>query len=147
MFRIGLFLALGLASMAASAQSDTTDAADVWRTVEAQWKADASGDEKWFDRMLTDRFMGWSKTAPAPRSKDSTEMWSRFNRKRTKLVAHELYPLSIVVEGDVAVAHYLYSSATENSKDDVDVTNGRFTDGLIRTDDGWRFLSWHGGDD
>jgi ketosteroid isomerase-like protein len=61
-------------------------------------------------------------------------------------VAHELYPLAIVVHGDVAVAHYLYTSAFKRRDGDVEVNNGRYSDVLVRTPDGWKFLSWHGGD-
>ena len=74
-------------------------------------------------------------------------MWDRFNDKQGKSVMHELYPLAIVVHGDVAVAHYLYSSAFEDKEGKIEVNNGRYTDVLVKTDEGWRFISWHGGDD
>ena len=60
---------------------------------------------------------------------------------------HELYPLDIVVHGDVAVAHYLYSNAFEDKEGKIKVSNGRYSDVLIKTDAGWKFISWHGGDD
>ena len=63
------------------------------------------------------------------------------------MVAHELYPLEIVVEGDTAIVHYLYSSAYKDKDGEVETSHGRFTDILVRTTDGWRFLGWHGGDD
>ena len=77
----------------------------------------------------------------------STRMWDRFESTQGKAVAHELYPLSIVVHGNVAVAHYLYTNAFEDKDGDVEVSNGRYTDVLVRTDSGWKFLAWHGGDD
>lgn len=73
-------------------------------------------------------------------------MWDRFSEQLGKMVAHELYPLSIVVHDDVAVAQYMYSSAFEDKKGDIERSNGRYTDVLVRTDDGWKFLAWHGGD-
>ena len=51
------------------------------------------------------------------------------------------------VEGDTAVAHYFYTSAYEDNDDKVEVSNGRYTDILVRTEDGWKFISWHGGND
>ena len=63
------------------------------------------------------------------------------------IVAHELYPLQIIVHDDVAIAHYMYTSAYRSKDGDVELSNGRFSDVLIRTEDGWKFLSWHGGDD
>ncbi len=129
------------------AQEASDDSADVWAAVEAAWEADEKGDKRWVDRMLTDDFAGWSKSSPAPRSKDSTEMWDRFSDQQGKSLAHELYPLSIVVHDDIAIAHYLYTNAFEDKKDELEMSNGRYTDVLVRTDDGWRFIAWHGGDD
>ena len=120
---------------------------DVWSVIEQEWNADEDGDRDWPDRLLTEDFSGWGYDSPAPRSKTSTKMWDRFSEQLGKMVAHELYPLSIVVHNDVAVAHYLYSSAFKPKDGDIEVSNGRYTDVLVRTDEGWRFLTWHGGDD
>ena len=129
------------------AQDAASDRADVWSVVEQQWDAEKSGDKKWIDNYLADNFSGWQTNSPAPRSKASTKMWDRFADSQGSLVAHELYPLQIVVHGDVAVAHYLYSSAYKSKDGDVEMNNGRFSDVLVRTEDGWKFFSWHGGDD
>lgn len=131
----------------AFAQDAVDDQADVWSVIEEEWNADEKGDKNWPDLLLSDDFTGWAKDSPAPRSKSSTKMWDRFSVEMGKMVAHELYPLSIVVNGDVAVAHYLYSSAYEPKNGEIEMTNGRFTDVLVRTEDGWKFLAWHGGDD
>jgi ketosteroid isomerase-like protein len=55
--------------------------------------------------------------------------------------------LAITIGGDVAVAHYLYSTAYKPKNGDIEMSNGRYTDVLIRTEDGWKFIAWHGGDD
>lgn len=129
------------------AQETANDQADVWSTIEQQWDASEKGDKKWTDRFLADSFSGWPKNSPAPRNKSSTQMWDRFNDTQGEMIAHELYPLAIIVHGDVAVAHYLYTSAYKEKKGDVEVGNGRYTDILVRGEDGWKFLSWHGGND
>jgi len=129
------------------AQETPDDQADVWSTIEDQWDAEEKGDKKWLDRLLSDDFSGWPTNSPAPRSKASTAMWDRFSDDQGETVAHELYPLAIVVNGDVAIAHYLYSSAFKDNDDKVEVSNGRYTDILIRTEDGWKFIAWHGGED
>jgi hypothetical protein len=134
-------------STTAAAQETANDQADVWSVVERQWEAVEKGNKKWTERFLVNEFSGWQKSSPAPRNKSSTQMWERFNASQGSVVAHELYPLAIIVHGDVAVAHYLYTSAFEDSEGDVEVNNGRFSDILVRTEDGWKFLSWHGGDD
>ena len=50
-------------------------------------------------------------------------------------------------QDDVAVAHYLYSSAYKPKSGDIEMNNGRYTDVLVRTEDGLKFIAWHGGDD
>ena len=132
---------------AASAQDIHDDEADVLLTIEREWEASSKGDQDRIDKMLTDDFMGWAKGSPAPRTKTSTSNWSRFSEQMGKVVRYELYPLSITISGDVAVAHYLYSSAYKPKDGEIKITNGRYTDVLIRTADGWKFIAWHGGDD
>jgi len=136
-----------LLSGLATAQDGAGDQASIWASVEKQWNAVEAGDRKWMDELLADDFTGWPKNSPAPRNKASTTMWNRFNESQGKVVAHELYPLAIVVHGDVAVAHYLYTSAYKNKRDEVEMSNGRYSDVLVRTEDGWKFLTWHGGAD
>jgi ketosteroid isomerase-like protein len=131
----------------AFSQETGDDSADVWSVIEEEWNADENGDQDWPDRLLTDDFSGWEYDSPAPRSKSSMKMWNRFNKQIGKMVAHELYPLSIVVHQDVAVAHYLFSSAFESKDGDIEVSNGRYTDVLVRSDGSWKFLTWHGGED
>ena len=60
--------------------------------------------------MLASQFMGWGKNSPAPRSKTSNSKWRSFSAEMGRVVRYELYPLSITVNGDVAIAHYLYST-------------------------------------
>ena len=134
-------------SGAVNAQDSAEDRANVWSVIEQQWDAVENDDKKWTDRFLAEDFSGWPNSSPAPRNRASTKMWDRFNDTQGEVVAHELYPMAIVIHGDVAVAHYLYTSAFENKDGAVEVNNGRYSDILVRTLDGWKFLSWHGGDD
>jgi len=125
----------------------TTDDAAVWSVVERQWEASQQGDSKWVDTLLAEDFTGWSNANPTPRTKESVRMWQKFESKQWDGEMHELYPLSIVVHGDMAVAHYLYSNAGEDAEGETRVINGRFTDVLVRIDGEWKFIAWHGGSD
>lgn len=147
MLRIALIGAGLFVLTVAQAQDAADESADVWEAVEAQWDAEEKGDKRWIERLLTEDFAGWGKNSPAPRSKASTQMWDRFTDQQGEMVAHELYPLSIIVRDDTAIAHYLYTSAYEDTDGEVEISNGRYTDILVRTDDGWKFIAWHGGDD
>ena len=130
------------------AQDIRDDEADVLLTIERQWEAAQKSDQDKVDGMLADNFMGWSRSSPAPRSKKSTSKWSRITDKEVgKILRYELYPLSITVDGDVAIAHYLYSTAFKAKNGEVKMHNGRYTDVLIRGEDGWKFAAWHGGND
>ncbi len=131
----------------AVAQESGNDQADVWAVIEGQWNAEESGDNDWIDELLAEEFVGWDKDSPAPRNRASTRMWDRVMDGASKQKGHELYPLSIIVRGDVAIAHYLYTSASEDQDGKLRTENGRYTDILVRTDDGWKFLAWHGGKD
>jgi len=139
-----IFLSL---SGVAIAQNSADDEADVILLIEEQWEAQQDGDDNWSDDMLVDSFSSWPTQAPAPRSKSSTQLWNRFADSQGRMIEHELYFQNIVVHGNVAVAHYFYTSAYENNDQEVEVTNGRYTDVLVRTEGGWKFLAWHGGDD
>lgn len=142
---VGILGVLGFS--VAGAQDAGNDQADVWAAVESQWNADESGDTEWIDEMLVEEFAGWDTNSPAPRNRASTRMWDRALDGVRKMKAHELYPLSIIVRGDIAVAHYLYTAANEDAGGKVELENGRYTDILVRSEDGWKFLAWHGGED
>ena len=124
---------------------DTPDDAAVWSVIEQQWEASENGDSKWLDTLLAADFTGWSNDSPAPRTKESVRMWDKFRSKQWNGKVHELYPLSIVVHGDTAVAHYLYTNAGENADGETEVISGRFTDVLVRIEGVWKFIAWHGG--
>ena len=145
--KLVLTIAILFGCTSAFAEGAADDRADAWSVIEEEWNANEKGDRKWPDRLLTDDFAGWGKDSPAPRDKASTKMWDRFDEQTGKAIAHELYPLSIIVHNDVAIAHYLYRSAFQSKDGDIKMSNGRYTDILVRTEDGWKFLAWHGGDD
>jgi ketosteroid isomerase-like protein len=147
LFKLVLIGASLMGITSAYAQDAANDQADVWTAIEGEWDAQEKGEKNWADELLTEDFTGWSKNSPAPRSRSSTKMWNRVNDMMGEMVAHELYPLSIVVHGDVAIAHYLYRSAFKSKEGDIEMANGRYTDILVRTENGWKFLSWHGGKD
>jgi ketosteroid isomerase-like protein len=132
---------------AVGAQDASDDEANVLLVIEREWEASQKGDQDKVDDMLTSDFMGWGRGSPAPRSKTSTSNWSRFRSEMGRVVRYELYPLSITIHDDVAIAHYLYSSAFKDKEGEIDISNGRYTDVLVRAEDGWKFLAWHGGDD
>ncbi|MDH4108686.1 MAG: nuclear transport factor 2 family protein [Gammaproteobacteria bacterium] len=144
-FPILLALAGTLLATPGMAQSISDDSA-VWAVIERAWAAEQRGETKWVDELLAPDFVGWPKDSPAPRDRRSTRLWMEYSTKQSEMLEHELYPLSIVVHGDVAIAHYLYSAASRLKGAPIERHDGRFTDVLVRVDGQWKFLSWHGGD-
>ena len=139
-------LVMLVVSLGASEPATADDAADVILAIEEQWEAVQKGEDDWIDERLHEKFSGWPVDSPAPRSKMSAAKWNRFFATQGRMVEHELYFQNIVVNGDVAVAHYFFTSANEDNDGDVEITSGRYTDVLVRTADGWKFLAWHGGE-
>ena len=43
--------------------------------------------------------------------------------------------------------YYYYYLASENNKGERETAHGRFTDVLLKTSTGWRFIAWRGDDD
>lgn len=140
-----VMLGLSVAVPAAFAQGDGTDEAAVWAVVERQWRAERQGDDRWVDELLSADFVGWPRESPAPRNRTSTRLWAEFNSRQSETLEYELYPLSILVHDNMAVAHYLFTTATRAGDSEVEVRNGRYTDVLVRIDTEWKFISWHGG--
>ena len=69
--RLMLILLGALLVSATMAQDTTDDEADVLLAIEREWEASQKGDQDNIDDMLTQDFMGWGKSSPAPRSKSS----------------------------------------------------------------------------
>jgi ketosteroid isomerase-like protein len=141
-----LLLAL-LFSTPGTAQQWDAEQLEVWGVIQAQWTATMEKDASWPDTFLADDFLGWGNEQPAPRDGASQRMWARYDMQNSTTLVQDLYPLGIVVHGDVAVAHYFYSTAAETPQGERETTHGRYTDVLVRDGGTWRFVAWHGGDE
>ncbi len=119
---------------------------EVWNVIEAQWKAAMEKDTTWPDKYLHEKFLGWGNQNPTPRDKSSVQKWDRYRTENSTTLLQELYLVGIVVHGNTAVAHYFYSQASENRKDERKTVHGRYTDILVKENGTWRFLAWRGGD-
>lgn len=137
--------ALALTTAPVHAQTWSDAQLEVWEAIQAEWQASMEQDESRYDRMFHDTFQGWSVEDPAPRGLDATRKWAGLEQGST--IAFELHPLSIVVTGNTAVAHYFWTELGEDADGERETTHGRYTDVLVRDADGWKFLAWAGGAD
>ena len=59
----------------------------------------------------------------------------------------DVFPLGIVVQGNVAAVHYRYTMASEDAKKERKAVSGRYADILVKEGGRWQFIAWSGGDD
>lgn len=134
-------------SGATHAQDALDDESNLLTIINDQWAAEQDGDEDAVKDMLHRDFYGWSDRSPVPQDRRSTLKWSEVQRKIGRVISFEIFPLNIIVSGDTAVVHYYYTTAFANKDGETEMSNGRYTDVLVRSGDSWKFLAWSGGSD
>jgi hypothetical protein len=100
----------------ASGQTWSDKQLEVWTVIKAQWKAAMEKDTTWPDKYLHEKFLGWGNQNPTPRDKSSVKNWERYDMENSTTLMQELFPSGIIVHDNTAVAHYFYSTASENTK-------------------------------
>jgi hypothetical protein len=141
------FASFMLLTTFASAQTWNAEQQEVWKVEEQQWQMAKDKDLSWVDKMVHQNLTYWDVDQPAPQNKSSLVRWNRYNTSNATVLEQELFPISITITGNVAVAQYRYSIARENYKKERDTATGRYTDVLIKDGGRWLFLAWAGGDD
>jgi ketosteroid isomerase-like protein len=144
---LSLSLALVAFAGVASAQTWSPESQEVWRVEEQQWKMAAEKDLSWIDKMVHPNVSYWDTDQPAPQNKASLSRWSRYESTNTTVLEQELFPITVTITGNIAVAQYRYSIARENYKKERETVKGRYTDVLVKEGGRWLFLAWAGGDD
>ena len=142
---IGLF---GSSAVMAMGHMDEDQQA-VWSTVAASWEDEASKTGEWPGEYLHEDAKAWGAEWPAPRDAASIESWARFGDENSTTEKYELFPMTVTVSGDTAVAHYGVVQITK-SDDETEREMSGLVETLVRTDDGWKFIALTGfemGDD
>ena len=142
-------LSLALAAFAgtASAQTWSAEQQEIWRVEEQQWKMAAEKDLSWIDKLVHPNLSYWDRDQPAPQNKASLSRWNRYGSTNTTVLEQELFPITVTITGNIAVAQYRYAIARENYKKEREIATGRYTDILVKEGGRWLFLAWAGGDD
>jgi hypothetical protein len=148
------YFTLGLVSLAVlafapavPAQTWSAEQQEVWKLEELQWKLAASKDSSWIEKMVHPNLSYWDKNWPGPQSKASLLLWDRYNNSSSTVLQQELFPIAIVITGNLAVVQYRYAVARENYKKEQEMVTGRYTDVLLKEGGRWLFITWAGGDD
>jgi len=139
----------GLAALAgpASAQTWTPEQKEVWAFEEQQWQMAKDKDSSWIEKMVHPSVKYWDNDQPAPQDKASLARWNRYSSAANTVLEQELYPVSMTITGNVAVAQYYYQTARENYKKERETVRGHYTDILLKENGKWWFIAWAGGDD
>ncbi len=140
-------LALVLVASAASAQTWSAEQQEVWKLEDQQWKMAADKDDSWIDKMAHPNLSYWDNDQVMPRNRASLKRWNRYGNANSTVQEQELFPISMTITGNVAVAQYRYTVARENYKKEREVVSGRYTDVFIKDGGQWKFIAWAGGDD
>jgi hypothetical protein len=131
----------------ASAQALSPDQQDVWKVEQQQWKMAAAKDLSWIDKLLHANMQFWETGAPMPRDMASIKHWSRYDSESETVLEYEIFPISVTITGNVAVAQYHFMMARENYKKDRETVTGHYMDVLVKEGGHWQFIAWAGGDD
>ncbi len=142
-----LALSFGFLPLLAAAQTWTPEQQEVWRLEEQQWQMVKDKDLTWIDKMVHANISYWDVDQPGPQNKASLTQWSRFSSSASTVLEQELFPISITITGNLAVAQYRYSLVRENYKKERETATGRYTDVLVKEGGRWLFIAWAGGDD
>ncbi len=142
-----LFVFMTVFAGAAAAQSWSAEQQEIWRLEEAQWKMAADKDMSWIDKYVHANLSYWENDQQMPQNKASLVRWSRYGNTMGTVLEQEIYPISIVVTGHLAVINYRYTIARENYKKERETVHGRYTDVMLKDGAQWKFITWSGGDD
>ena len=147
--RLAVISALSLAflPMLAAAQTWTAEQQEIWRLEAQQWQMAKDEDLTWIDQMVHPNITFWDVDQPGPQNKESLARWNRYSSAASTVLEQELFPISVTITGNLAVAHYRYSIVRENYKQERETATGRYTDVLIKEGGRWLFIAWAGGDD
>jgi hypothetical protein len=140
---VGVTCFIALLALPAQAQKWSAEESEVWQTISEVWEMEMAGDHSWTDRLHAS-YQSWPYEAPFPMDKASTLHFIRAEEGHFKILAQHLAPVGIVIVGDTAVVHYFHTTVTEWDDGERETSDGRATDVLTRTKDGWRILSWVG---
>jgi hypothetical protein len=116
------------------------DEQSVWSVVEQSWVDEVAENGKWPAEYVHADVVSWGKEWPMPRRKDSVVKWSRFTAESSKTLMYELFPVTVVVQGDTAIALYNAVVVAENAEGKRERRKEGLMETLVRDGGSWKFL-------
>ena len=134
---------LAMLTLPVQAQQWSPEQQEIWQVVAKQWELEKNGDDAWKD-MLHESFQSWSIDDLMPFDKEATTRFADAEVDHFKIIVQHIAPVGIIVVGDTALAHYYHTTIVEHRDGELETIDGRFTDILTRTGNGWKFVGWVG---
>jgi hypothetical protein len=95
--------------------------------------------------MFHPNYIGWQYNHPVPWS--IQRAWWEYDYKVNETILWEINPLAIQVYGNFAFIHYYYRAVVHDKlKNEDKISNGRWTDILMKENGTWRIIGDHGGE-
>ena len=129
-----------------NAQEWSSEQLAVWGTIQGSWEVEKN-KEDWCAKVCHPDMLAWGRDNPAPRNSEQTSLWMTRGFETSTRLENTLAPLAIVVHGDMAFAHYYYSTLSEGKDGKRTTEHGRYTDVLVNDGGEWKFITGHGGKD
>jgi hypothetical protein len=125
------------------AQEWSAEQLEVWQVISEQWELEVAGDLSWIE-MLHPSFQAWPVGMPHPFDKEGVRRLYVAEADESEILAYYLHPVAIIVTGGTAAVHYNYTVLTQYEDGEKEMDVGRSSDVLIRTENGWQWISWVG---
>ena len=138
-----LVLVVVLSVSPVAGQEWSSDQQEVWKAVMSTWDVE---NVDWCAAACHPNVLAWGEDYPAPRNKDQVSAWLKRDRETSTTLEAQVTPFGIVVQGDTAVAHYYYTTLSENKEGKRKTEHGRYTDVLLKEDGQWLYIAWSGGE-
>lgn len=137
---LAVFMLIAFSSVAYSAGHMSDDQKAVWKVVADSWADDVAENGKWPNEYIHEDAHSWGPTWPAPRDAESIASWSRFDSESGDTIKYELFPITITVVDDTAVAYYGMVTVSTDYQGKRERSSGGLIETLVRTDAGWKFI-------
>ena len=119
---------------------------EVWKNVETYWRLDAAGDTQAFLTYFHADYQGWNYGNVLPGSKERATKFITHDHQTSKTLVHDLQPVTVRVNGNIAYAHYLYTRVVKDVEGKQKREAGRWTDILMKDGNKWVMIADHGGE-
>ena len=120
----------------------TTEQSAVWKTVELYTEQILKGKLKEFLDSFHTKYSGMNYFENGEINKSDIEIELE-KLPNFKIIAYQLFPISIQIINDLAIVHYNYSAKYRNEDGKEKTKNGRFTDILIKEEESWLIVGDH----